>query len=190
MPQLGKIKKEVIITQDHKRFNGSSYAEEFFTVVMLTGIRGTIAQQKGQKDAKKEWEDLKGEGDVPSILAEKNLKGEGDAPSILVGKHLVISRISDWSGFLDEDGNEMEPDDRNKSDMYDYDPQFFDLLYAAYLDEVNPNWEKALKREPQREPQVDEVDEAMGEHGDTSNGSTHPEEVQLEANPAGDVPNP
>ena len=170
MPQLGKIKKEVIITQDHKRFSGSSYANEFFAVVMLTGIRGTIAQQKGQKDAKREWEELGGEGDVPSILA---------------GKHLVISRINDWNGFLDEIGNEMEPDDRNKSDMYDYDPQFFDILYAAYLDEVNPNWEKALKGEPQ----VDEVDEAMGEQEITSFGSTQRAEEQLEMNPASDVSN-
>jgi len=151
MPRLGKIDKIVAINQNDSRFDGSSYQDDNFVVLMHTGIRATIANEVGRKNASAEWEQLGCEGDVPAVL---------------LGKHIVLAIIEDWNGFLDVDGNEMDPTLQNKSDMYDYDAQFFDLLYLAYTDYTKPKSTSA-------------IDDAVGKQENTSNGNIQsPEDDQ------------
>lgn len=161
MPRLGKVEKIVAINQNDPKFDGSSYQEDSFVVLMHTGIRATIANEVGRKNASAEWESLDGVGDVPAAL---------------LGKHIVLAIIEDWNGFLDTDGNEMNPTLANKSAMYDYDAQFFDLLYLAYVAHTKPENDSAL-------------DDAVGKQEDTSDGNIQNQEEDQEATLADDVEN-
>jgi len=153
MPRLGKIEKTVYINQDDPRFDGTHYREDNFTLLMHKGFYASLANEEGRNNAKAEW------------------KGAGDAPVALIGKHIVCALIDDWQGFTDEQGDEMSPTTENKSKMFDYDTDLFDLIYRAYVDKIRPKTE-------------DITDDAMGKQPDFSSGTTLQEAESLEVTPA------
>lgn len=155
MPRLGKIENIIYINQDDPQFDGSSYQEDdSFTLIMHNGIRAAIANEIGRNNATDEWKELGGDGKIPSAL---------------LGKHIILAMIDTWEGFLDQDGNEMECTLKNKSDMYDYDPAFFDLVFMAYQ----------AKTRPKKDAEAEALEMGFHEQENISNGNTQsPEEDQ------------
>lgn len=145
MPILKRVPKIITVTQNDPVFDGSIFQNDNFTLLMYSGIKASIANEIGRRNARKEWEDMGGEGDIPNTL---------------VGKNIICSLIEDWTGFYDEDGDVLECTQENKSAMYDFDAKFFDLVYTSYAGQMSIK----VKEE-------DAVDEAMGKLRSTSSGT-------------------
>ncbi len=166
--RLGKINTTVFVTQNDKRFDGTNYANENFTLMLINDpIKKTIKSQIGREIAKKEWEDMQGIGEIPQIL---------------LSKWIFLSLIDDWQGFEDEAGATLEATLENKSNFYDFDTKFFNLASLSYMDKVSPNWDK---EEEITDEQV--IEEAFDAGLDISAGSIQQAEDELVAryvNPA------
>lgn len=168
--RLGKINTTVFVTQNDRRFEGTNYANERFTLMITNEpIKKIIKSQLAKEIAQKEWDDMQGTGEIPQIL---------------LSKWIFLTFIDDWQGFEDEAGATLEATLENKSRFYDFDSTFFNLASLAYMDNATPNWDKKEKEEITDE-QV--IEEAFDTGLDISAGNIQQAEDELVAryvNPA------
>lgn len=163
--RLGKIQKTVFITQEDKRFKGTNYENENFTLMITNEpIRKSVKSQLGRDIAQKEWEEIGGTGNIPDII---------------LSKWIFLSLIDDWQGFEDEDGEYLEATIENKSNFYDFDSGLFSLASMAYMDATKADWDKPKEEKEKNEEDV--IDEAYEVGLDSSAGNIQQTEDEVVA---------
>lgn len=154
MPRLSGKKSEIVITSGHKVFEGTGYASPAWSI---TYSMLPHADMDAMMRAREEAEES-GLGTVGTNL-------------LYATKYAVIGPITDWDGFQDESGDELECSLEAKIEFYN-DPMMREF-WGLFAQALNEEKEKLT-------PKEEAINEGVGELLHTSAGSTDREAEELE----------
>ncbi len=155
--------KSIDIDNTHSLFKGTPYENESFALTFDLGFEATVRNS------------IKSSIAVSKVMSEEEKASNPTLYNGLVnaysqGKYFFIAGITDWTGFEDINGNELECTDANKESYVD------DVGYNDFFEIVSKIVAEA--RKPSQEEVA--VDEGLGISSNGSNGTIEEAAGELE----------